>query len=99
MFSTRVEVGKTTPQERISERSQFIEVPKTLCWESAEVMRSIPQERISEGMGKQSRDIEVPKISRQGSAEEERVSERMGKQNRVVLEADKFQCVVVFLSV
>ena len=45
-------------------------VPKISSQESAEVVKSIPQERISERMGKQGQVIEVPKISCQGSVEE-----------------------------
>ena len=35
-------------------------MPKTLCWE---VVKSVPQERSPERMGKLSRSIEVPEIS------------------------------------
>ena len=44
-----------------------------------------------------SRAREVPRSSTVSLRE--RISERMGKQNRVVLEAEKFQCVDVFLSI
>ena len=47
----------------LSERSQVIEVPKTLYRESAEVVKSVFQERSPERMGKLSRSIEVPGIS------------------------------------
>ena len=53
-----IEVVKNVPQERIYERSQVIEVPKTLYRECAEV-ENIRQERISE----RRQAIEVTKIS------------------------------------
>ena len=56
-----VEVGKNIPQERISERSEGIEVPKISCQECVEVVKNVPQEQISE----RSKAIEVPKISSQ----------------------------------
>ena len=46
---------KTTSEERISERSQVIEVPKISCRGSAEVVKTVRQERVSERMGKQRR--------------------------------------------
>ena len=61
------------------------------------MVESIPQERICELTGKQSRDVEVPKISRQESVEvvkatpQGRASERMGKQSRVI-EVPKISC-------
>ena len=61
---SRQDVGvvKTTPQERISERSQVIEVPKTWRLGTAEVVTSVPQEQTSERMGEHSWSVEVPKI-------------------------------------
>ena len=44
-----VEVVKTTFQERIAAGSQLT-VPKTSCWENAEVAKHIHQERSSERM-------------------------------------------------
>ena len=52
--------GKKIPQERISERIEVIEVPKTSRQESVEaVVKRIPQDRISE----RSQVTELPKIS------------------------------------
>ena len=77
-------------QERISERSQGIEVPKISCLGSAEIVKSVPhQERISERMGRQRWIIEVPKIACQESAEvvkttpQERSPERICEQRTV----------------
>ena len=40
------------PQKRTSERGKFIHVPRIPCREGPEVVKSIPQERIPERMGK-----------------------------------------------
>ena len=74
---------------RISERSQVIEVPK-ISRQDVEVVKTTPQERISERMGKQSRSIEVPKISCQKSVEavksvpQERIPGRRCEQREVI---------------
>ena len=52
--------SQTTSQERIYERSQVSEVPKILCRGSAEVAKSICQERTSERFSERSR-VQCPK--------------------------------------
>ena len=56
LYRVNAEVGKTASQERISERRQVIEVPKTLYRDGAEV-ENIPQKCISQ----RSQVIDVPK--------------------------------------
>ena len=53
---------------------------RTLYRESAEVVKSIPQERIHERMGKLCRRIEVPEIPRQECVEVDPVLLRTVKQ-------------------
>ena len=80
-----VEIVKTTSQDRIPGRSQFIEVPKTSCRGSAEVAKNVLQKSVSEP----SQAIEVPKISCQRSVEavksfpQERSPERRCEQSEV----------------
>ena len=87
------EVDKTTLQERISGRmgipTVVIEVPKISRQESVEVVRSVPQDPISE----RSQVINVPEIPCRENAEVvksitlDRISERMG-----IIEVPEISC-------
>ena len=59
----RISRQSQVPQERISERSEAIEVPKISCQEYIEVVKSVPQERISERMSEQREVIDVTEFS------------------------------------
>ena len=78
LYQDCIEVVKTNPQERISERSQVIGVHDISRRGSVEVIKSVPQERIYE----RGKVIEVPKILYQECIEvvktnpHERISER-----------------------
>ena len=60
-----IEAVKNATQERVSKRSQVIEVPKTSRQESVEVVENSPLEKNSEWC----QVIEVPKTLCQGRAE------------------------------
>ena len=60
------------PQERVSARTEAVEMTKISCQKCIEAVKNATQERNSE----RSQVIEVPRTLRQESVEEERISER-----------------------
>ena len=60
-----VEVVRSVPQERISERMGIIEVPEISCQRSAEVVKSILQERSPERRCPQSEVIKATETTSQ----------------------------------
>ena len=72
---------------RKGEQTEVIELPKISQQEGVEVIKIVPQERISERIYERSEVIDVPKISRQENVEavENVPDERISVRNRARL--------------